>query len=68
MLRAHLKMEKERRKFGHVPPLVSMEMHGYRIIGIGSTLRWSKTWKTPADFLDDYLKGTLGPDWGNAEI
>ncbi len=68
ILRTHLKMEEERRKFGHVPPLVSAEMNGYRIIGIGTTLHWSKTWKTPADFLTDYLKKTLGPDWGNAEI
>ena len=31
-------------------------------------VKWSKSWKTPADFLDDFLKGKLLGEWGNAEI
>ena len=67
-LNAQLKNEEERRNFGHVPPLVSAEMNGYRVIAIGTTLKWNKNWKTPIDFLTDYLKETLSGEWGNAEI
>jgi len=28
----------------------------------------SEKWKTFHDFLSDYLKAAIGPDWGNAEI
>lgn len=67
-LKAQLKMDEERRNFGHVPPLVSFEMNGYRVIFIGTTLKWNKNWKTPPDFLTDYLKEKLSGEWGNAEI
>jgi hypothetical protein len=35
---------------------------------VGNTVHWSKSWKTFPDFLNDYIKKTLGSEWGNAEI
>jgi hypothetical protein len=29
---------------------------------------YSNTWKTFTDFLGDYIKMTLGGDWGNSEL
>ncbi len=37
-------------------------------VTVGSRLMHSKTWKTFSDFLGDYIKNVIGPDWGNAEI
>lgn len=48
--------------------MVSTEFAGHRIIGVGNTLHWSKNWTTFADFLSDYLKKTMGEDWGTAEL
>jgi SEC-C motif len=49
-------------------PIVSFETNGFRIVAIGTELRWSKNWKKFADFLMDYIKATLTPQWGNAEV
>jgi hypothetical protein len=37
-------------------------------VAVGKTLYWSPTWKAFPDFLADYIKRVIGPDWGNAEI
>ena len=47
-------------------PIISAEHQGYRFVAVGSRLLYSKTWKTFTDFLGDYIKMTLGGDWGNA--
>jgi hypothetical protein len=49
-------------------PIISFENHGYRIVAIGKQLRWSKAWRTFPDFLFDYIKIVLTPEWGNAEL
>lgn len=49
-------------------PIISFESHGYRIVAIGKQLRWSKAWRTFPDFLFDYIKYVLTPEWGNAEL
>jgi len=49
-------------------PIVSFEANGFRIVAVGMEVRWSKNWKTFADFLMDYIKTTLTAEWGNAEI
>jgi len=51
---------------GH--PIVSTEFHGYRVVAVGSTIHWSKSWMTFHDFLLDYVKKILGEKWGNSEI
>lgn len=48
-------------------PIISMDYKGYRFVAIGNQLHYGK-WQSFADFLADYIKQTLGSDWGNAEI
>lgn len=65
----HQRREQERiRKYGHVRPPVTIEHQGHQLVAVGSTVRFSKTWKTFHDFLGDYIKQVLGSDWGNKEI
>jgi hypothetical protein len=49
-------------------PIISFEANGFRIVAVGMDLRWSKGWKTFADFLMDYIKTSLTSQWGNAEL
>ncbi len=49
-------------------PIISFENQGYRIVCVGKDVRWSKTWRTFPDFLFDYIKVKLTPEWGNAEL
>ena len=49
-------------------PIISAEFHGYRIVAVGSTIHWSRNWKTFFDFLGYYIKNVIGCDWGTAEI
>ncbi|MER8803203.1 SEC-C domain-containing protein [Mesorhizobium sp. M0018] len=49
-------------------PIVGARMDGYQIVAVGNTIHWSKKWKTFPDFLHDYIKRKIGPEWGNAEI
>lgn len=48
-------------------PIISTEHKGYRFVAVGKRLHYGK-WKTFADFLGNYIKATLGGEWGNAEI
>ena len=48
-------------------PIISAEVRGTRFVAVGKQLYYGK-WKTFFDFLDDYIKRTLGSDWGNAEL
>jgi hypothetical protein len=50
-------------------PIVSWkDENDFRFVAIGMTLRWSKTWQTFPDFLSDFIKTMLTPEWGNAEL
>jgi hypothetical protein len=50
-------------------PIISWEdANGVRFVAVGMTLHWSKGWQTFPDFLDDFIKTTLTPEWGNAEL
>ncbi len=48
-------------------PIISIEHKGYRFVAVGNRLHYAK-WKTFPDFLHNYIKATVGSDWGNAEI
>ncbi|OGA46676.1 MAG: hypothetical protein A3F74_20900 [Betaproteobacteria bacterium RIFCSPLOWO2_12_FULL_62_58] len=48
-------------------PIISVEHKGYRFVAVGNRMHYGK-WKTFADFLHNYIKVTIGSDWGNAEI
>lgn len=49
-------------------PIISAEFQGYRVTAVGNRVHFSKTHKTFIDFLGDYIRATLGADWGNAEL
>jgi hypothetical protein len=49
-------------------PIVSTEIHGHRLVAVKNRLLHSAGWKTFHDFLFDYIKMALGPEWGTAEI
>jgi hypothetical protein len=49
-------------------PIITFENNGYRVVAVGKQIRWSKAWKTFPDFLFDYIKYVLTPEWGNAEL
>ena len=76
LLREHRKVMEDfaRRKrdrtatYGYVRPVISTMVGDTRFVAVGSTLHWSKAWKTVPDFLSDYIKRTLGEEWGTAEI
>lgn len=53
---------------GHGIPIISYQEHGIRFVKVREKLYHSKTWQTFHDFLFDYIKITLGEDWGNAEL
>ena len=55
-------------KFGNVNPMVHVDFKGFKLVGVGSELHWSKGWKTFHDFLMSYIATTLGGDWGDGEI
>lgn len=48
-------------------PIISIEYKGYRFVAVGNQLHYGK-WTTFPDFLANYIKQTLGGEWGNAEI
>jgi hypothetical protein len=67
-LEHHKARELQRQKQqGWGRPIISVEHKGYRFVAVGNRLHYGK-WKTFADFLHNYIKVTVGSDWGNAEI
>ena len=48
--------------------IISFESHGFRLVTIGNEVRWSKGWRTFHNFLLDYIKAALTPEWGTAEL
>jgi len=47
--------------------IISGEVSGQRVVAVGARLYHSPKWHTFHDFLRDYLLGSLGPEWANAE-
>lgn len=48
--------------------IISIDHQGQKFVAVGSHLLSSKSWKTFYDFLGDYIKRTLGVNWGTAEL
>lgn len=55
---------------GKGKPIISADYKGHRFVAVGNTLHYSKieTTKTFPDFLGNYIRSVLTPEWGNAEI
>jgi hypothetical protein len=49
-------------------PIVAVKAGEHQIVAVGNTVHYSRAWKTFPDFLCDYIKKTLDPEWGNAEL
>jgi hypothetical protein len=74
---AHIQLEMQRHEAkeyrrrlmqGLGSPIISFESHGYRLLAVGNEIRWSTTWVTFVDFLFDYIKAMLTPEWGQGEL
>lgn len=62
------KREKWKTQYGDVKGIISVDFNGHKFVAVGNQLHYSKKWKTFHDFLFDYIKNCLGPDWGNPEL
>jgi SEC-C motif len=61
----HIQRERQQ---GLGSPIVSAEAFGHRFVAVKNRLLHSQKWRTFHDFLGDYIKMAMGPDWGNAEL
>lgn len=54
---------------GHGKPIISWmdDDHGFRLVAVGNQLNWSKNWVIFPNFLLDYMKKSLGLEWGARE-
>jgi len=65
----HQRKEAERiRKYGHVRPTIAIDHKDHKVVAVGNSIHWSKSWKTFHDFLINYLGTVLGKEWGQAEL
>jgi hypothetical protein len=53
---------------GRGRPIVAFTHGDRQIVAVKNTVYFSDKWKTFPDFLADYIKRKLDPEWGNAEI
>jgi len=53
---------------GRGRPIIATRWQGWQFVAVGNRLFYGKNWRVFPDFLSDYLKHTMGPDWGNAEL
>lgn len=70
MLRQHQAAESVRRQQqGHGNPIVSWtdDKHGFRFVAVKTTIHWAKNWVIFPNFLDYFMKKTLGQEWGERE-
>lgn len=49
-------------------PIISGKLGGRRLVAVKNKILYSDKWKTFHDFLFDFIKRKLDPDWGTAEI
>lgn len=67
--RAKATQIQRQRQQGLGKPIISTETSsGHRLVAVKNRLLHSKRWKTFPDFLGDYIKIALNPEWGNAEL
>ncbi len=58
-----LEQERQRQaRFGQVRPAIHADWQGQKWVAFGNKLLNSANWKTPGDFLLDYLKYVMTPD------
>jgi hypothetical protein len=70
MLRQHQAAESVRQQQqGHGSPIVSWmdEANGFRFVAVKMTVHWGRNWVIFPNFLDYFMKKTLGHEWGERE-
>lgn len=60
-------IERERQQ-GLGRPIISGKLGGRRLVAVKNKILYSDKWKTFHDFLFDFIKRKLDPEWGTAEI
>jgi len=68
ILEREMKEKRRKAQYGEVRPTIALDFQGFKMVAVGNRLHYSKNWKTFHDFLFDYVKTCLGPEWGNAEL
>jgi hypothetical protein len=48
--------------------VIAAKVGPLQVVAVGAQVYWSDKWRTFPDFLSDYLKTLLGPEWGDAEL
>jgi hypothetical protein len=69
-LRQHKAAENVRQQQqGHGNPIVSWmdETNGFRFVAVKTTVHWGKNWIIFPNFLDCFMKKTLGHEWGERD-
>lgn len=66
--RREAKEFQRREQQGLGKPIISTGFQDHRVVAVGSTLHFSKTWQTFHDFLNDYPKIVLGNEWWMSEV
>ena len=67
--RAEAAEVQRQRQQGLGKPIISaVTSSGHRLVAVKNRLLHSTGWKTFPDFLGDYIKMALDPNWGNAEL
>lgn len=64
--RADERIRETQQGFGR--PIISTKFQGHQVVAVRNRIYLSKKWKTFPDFLGEYVKQMLGPEWGNSEI
>lgn len=65
----HLAKEARRKQQqGLGRPILSAKLNDRQAVFVGNAVYYSTKWKTFPDFLSDYIKNVLAPEWGNTEI
>lgn len=65
---AHAKEKQRESQQGLGRPIISAEIHDTRFVAVKNTILHSNRWKTFHDFLCQYIKNALDPDWGTTEL
>jgi len=63
-----LKEETRKEIQGNIKSQISLDFQGYKFVAVGNNLYYSKNWKTFHDFLFDYIRYCLTPEWFNSEL
>lgn len=64
------KLEQKRlsQEHGDIRETISAEVNGTRFVAAGKSVHFGPGWRTFHDFLNSYLAGLLGKEWGDRQV